>query len=67
MEKYIRFVLCIVIYTVGAVMAGAMLNFIFPFNDPVESTVAFCTVVICTVMAVCTCVIIHAVRAGKED
>ena len=58
-SKMIRIIVGVIIGVIIAFYAGAMFNF-FPFiaGDLTISAVGFCTLIICVVIAVCTCVII---------
>ena len=58
-NKMIRIVVGVIAGVIAAYYAGAMFNF-FPFlaGDLTISAVGFCTLIICVVIAVCTCIII---------
>lgn len=58
MNQNTRFVLYVIVGVIAAYYVGAMLNF-FPFlaDDLEIRAIGFCTLIICTVIAVCTCVL----------
>ena len=58
-NKMIRIIVGVIAGVIAAYYAGAMFNF-FPFlaGDLTISAVGFCTLIICVVIAVCTCIII---------
>lgn len=58
MSKNVRFVLSVMIGVIVAYYAGAMFDF-FPFlaDDFAVRAIGFCTLIICTVVAICTCII----------
>lgn len=63
-KKFIQTTIGIIIGVICAYHIGAMMNF-FPFlgDDLVMREIGFCTLIICTVIAICTCIII----SHKED
>ena len=67
MKDYLKIILGTVLGTILAWYAGAMLGF-FPFagNDLAVREIGFCTLIICTVIAVCTCIILSAVRKSNH-
>ena len=67
MSEKTRFILCVVVVAIVAFYAGAMFSFFpFFFDDPAVQAVGFGTLIVCAVIAVCTCVIVDAVK-GKKD
>ena len=58
-NKMIKMIVGVIVGVIAAYYAGAMFNF-FPFiaGDLTISAIGFCTLIICVVIAVCTCVII---------
>lgn len=70
MDEKTRFILCIVVVVIVAFYAGGMFGF-FPFlvGDITFRAVGFGTLIICTVIAVCTSVIVDAIKGknAKED
>lgn len=58
-SKMIKMIAGVMIGVIAAFYAGAMFNF-FPFfaNDLTIRAMGFCTLIICVVIAVCTCIII---------
>ena len=67
MSEKTRFILCIVVVAIVAFYAGAMFSFFpFWFDNAAVQAVGFGTLIICTVIAVCTCVIVDAVK-GKQQ
>lgn len=58
MNKNVKFVLSIMIGAFAAYYLGAMFDFgIFLADDFAVRAIGYCTVVICTVIAICTCII----------
>ena len=58
-KKIIRLIVCVIVCVIAAYYAGAMFNF-FPFiaGDLTISAIGLCTLIICVVIAVCTCIIL---------
>ena len=58
-KNNIRIIVEVIVGVILAYYAGAMVNF-FPFigDDLLMREIGFCTLIICTVIAVCTCIII---------
>lgn len=68
MKKDVIFVLKAVAGVCAAFLIGGMFDF-FPFfflSDIIAKEIAFCTLLICTVMAICTRMILNAVQKSKE-
>lgn len=67
MPKYcIRLILAIVVGVIIAYYAGAMFNFLpFVADDLAIRAVGFATLIISTVIAVCTCIVVMAIRNRK--
>lgn len=62
-KDYIKIVLGVIGGTLLAYYAGAMIDFLpFYANDLVMREIGFCTLIICTVIAACTCLIINEIR-----
>ena len=58
-NKMIRIIIGVIAGVIAAYYAGAMFNFLpFLAGDLTISAVGFCTLIICVVIAVCTCIII---------
>lgn len=58
MSKNVKFVLKIMIGAFLAYYLGAMIDFgIFMADDFAVRAIGYCTLVICTVIAICTCYI----------
>lgn len=55
----IRIIVGVIVGVICTYYLGAMMNF-FPFigDDLVMCEIGFCTLIICTVVAICTCIII---------
>lgn len=55
----IRILVGVIVGVICAYYLGAMMNF-FPFigDNLVMREIGFCTLIICTVVAICTCIII---------
>lgn len=58
MNKPEKFILLVIILVIITFYAGAMFNF-FPFmgDDLIINAIGFCTLIICTVIAICTCIL----------
>ena len=67
MKKLWKYVLSIGLGVTAAWYIGAMFNF-FPFlgEELVYAEIGFCTLIICVVLAVCTCLIIDAVKDPRR-
>jgi len=69
MKKDIIFVLKAVVGICAAFLIGGMFDF-FPFfflNDIIVKEIAFCALLICTVVVICTRMILNAVKKEKGD
>lgn len=62
-----RFVLLVMVGVVVGFYAGAMVNF-FPFigDSLTIRAIGFCTIIICTVIAVCTHIIIERIEKTNK-
>ena len=67
MQKDVLFVLKAIVGVIVAFYAGAMLGFL-PFfgDDLVVRVIGFCTLIICTVIVICTRMILNAIQKGKK-
>lgn len=67
MKQDVIFVLKAIVGVTAAFYIGAMFNFFLPFfgKDIIVKEIGFCTLIICTVMAICTRIILNAIRKGK--
>lgn len=67
LRKEVRFIVGIAIGVVVAFYVGAMWNFA-PFlgDDLGIRAIGFCTLIICVVMAICTCIIIDKIEDRKK-
>ncbi|MBR4959577.1 MAG: hypothetical protein IKY52_01630 [Clostridia bacterium] len=68
MKDYLKIIIGTVLGTILVWYAGAMLGF-FPFmgNDLAVREIGFCTLIICTVIAVCTCIILSAMKKSDTE
>lgn len=68
MKDNIKIIISTIIGTVIAFYVGAMFNF-FPFigKDLIMREIGFCTLIICTVIAICSCVILNAIKKDNSD
>lgn len=59
MKETIRFILLAIIGVIIAFYAGAMFNF-FPFiaNDILVRAIGYSTLIICTTIVICTCLLL---------
>ena len=64
----VKIIISISVGTVIAFYFGAMFNF-FPFmgNDLMMRAIGFCTLIICAVIAICTCVILNTIKKDNSD
>lgn len=63
-KEYIKIIAGILIGSIAAFYIGALINF-FPFiiiDDIYINAIAFCTLIICGVIAVCTCIILSKIN-----
>ena len=68
MKKDVIFVLKAIVGICIAFFVGGMFDF-FPFfflKDIIVKEIAFCTLLICTVVVICSRMILNAVQKGKE-
>lgn len=66
-KNNIRIIVGVIVGVIFAYYAGAMMNF-FPFigDDLLMREIGFCTLIICTVIAICTCIIISNDKDKKD-
>lgn len=64
----LKFVLSVIGGAVVAFYVGAMFGF-FPFfaNNLMIRAVGFSTVIICAVIAICTCIIVKKIEKGNNE
>lgn len=67
MKKETLFVLRIIVGVIAVFYLGAMFNFL-PFlgNELIVREIGFCTLIVCAVLAICTCVILRALSAVRS-
>ena len=58
MKDKVKFIASIIIFVTIAFYIGAMFNF-FPFiaDDLTICAIGYCTLIICTTIAICTCIL----------
>ena len=68
MKKLWKYVLSIGLGVTAAWYLGAMVNFLpFMGDELIYAEIGFCTLIICVVLAVCTGLIVDAVRQTKKE